>query len=198
MSLGGPTRLSSQLIRSANRAPDAIWAFSTSLNCDWYPGRRAYRTIDFATLSATGRPWSRSTIASAMSMPVEIPAEVQILPLTMKSASRSTDMSGNCAARFSQSAQCVVTRRPPNSPNSARTKVPVQTDPKRWLSLAHRLSHRRVAAGAMLSRIAASWPPDTSTVSTVLGDTDLVGSVAIETPQEVATRPPRDETILTS
>src|SRR6185312_12875968 len=69
---------------------------------------------------ATSAPQSASTIASAMSIPVVTPAEVQILPSTTYKASGSTVMPGYSAVSALHASQCVATRRPSINPSAQR------------------------------------------------------------------------------
>ena len=150
--------------RAAARG-SATWAESWALNCDWLPGRRRNTTRWRATASATSRPRSSSTRASARSMPAVTPAEVATLPSLMKIGSGSTVTSGYRAASSAQYAQWVVTRLPCSSPAAASRNAPVQTD-------AIRSRPRRVAGAASAPgpgrRRRAPSPPGTSSRSGAL------------------------------
>jgi hypothetical protein len=72
---------------------------------------------------------SLATMASAMSIPVVTPAEVQTLPSSTKMACSSTCTLGNAAANGRHALQCDATRRPSINCNAARMKVPAQMEP---------------------------------------------------------------------
>ena len=118
--------------RSASCAP------SCALNCDCPPGRCTNSTSWRAVISATSRPRSSSTSASARSIPAVTPADVHTLPSRTKIGSGSTVTLGYRRAKSSHHAQCVVARRPSSSPAAASTNAPVHTDVTRRLRRASR------------------------------------------------------------
>lgn len=114
-----------------NGSRRAVWAVSWALNWAWFPGLRRKTTRCRATVSATSRPWSSSTSASARSIPAVTPAEVAGLPSRTKIGSGSTSTAGKVRARWSQTVQCVVTRCPSSCPAAASSRAPVQTETSR-------------------------------------------------------------------
>src|SRR3954465_9742078 len=154
----------------------APWDCSEAENWDWPPGRRRKRTSQRATVRATSRPRSSSTMARARSIPAVTPADVQTLPWRVKIGSGSTSTSGWRRARASHADQWVVTRRPSSSPAWASRKAPVQTDATRRASGARgrpaatgraagprRRSHSTRAGSTTPGRL--PWPPATISVS---------------------------------
>src|SRR5262249_50766236 len=136
-------------------------------------------------------------MASAMSIPVETPADVQIFPCTTKSACASTDTSGKRVARSSQLAQCVATRAFFNSPNSARSNAPEHTEPKRSHVRVQRAIHRRVVDSVATRSRASALPPEIKSVSTVRALIRDSARVCTDTPQLLLTKPPAGETTST-
>src|SRR5690606_15231238 len=89
-----------------------------------YGGRGSY-SIPNCTVCANRSPSIRPASPSAMSIPADTPAALTYLPSsTTRSRTGTTPCSANCPI----AAQCVVARRPLNSPAAANTSDPVHTD----------------------------------------------------------------------
>src|SRR6516162_133846 len=150
--------------------------------------------MNFATLSAIGRPMSRSIMASDMSIPVETPAEVHSLPSTTNSEFASTETSGKLASA-SQLAQWVVTRVLLSIPREASMNAPEQTEPKRFAVWAHFGIHFCVIGCDAARNMTVVVPPPTKRVCILLPLTLESASVCRDTPQLLLIKPPPGDTI---
>lgn len=174
------------------REPEAsICARKGALNCSCPPGRLRYNTRLRASCSASSRPRSASTIARAMSMPEDTPADVQAGPSVTKIASDRTSMEGYRFASSPQYAQCVVAARPSRYPLAASTNAPVQTDPTRRARCIASAKAGRLTIDATASK--APCPPATSSVSITSSSISLRAVVGNARPVSVMTWPPAAE-----
>jgi hypothetical protein len=137
-------------------------------------------------------PWpqSSSIIASAMSIPAVMPADVQTPESDTKMESRSTRTAGNADSSVSHSVQWVVAARPSSRPARARKDAPAQTEARRRILPRLRLSQATTRGSPSDHR---KSPPTTMIVSYSPDSRSRSFRVSTARDSSVATAPPSGE-----